>query len=96
MKNLSSEKYTAMKLLSHLMTDAYSLSTSTLYHFFANKFASINQAVFTHHHAGHENQIAKFIFEFIKIKQFVLYENILKIQYIFFLLLVIGAFSPKP
>ena len=84
MKNLSSEKYTAMKLLSHLMTDAYSLSTSTLYHFFANKFASINHAVFTHHHAGHENQIAKFIFEFIKIKQFVLYENSLKKQYIFF------------
>jgi hypothetical protein len=54
-----------MKLLSHLMTDAYSLSTKMLYHFFANKSASINHAVFTHHHAGHENQIEKFIYQYI-------------------------------
>jgi hypothetical protein len=68
MKNLSSDIYTAMKLLSHFITDAYSLSTNTLYHFFDNKSASINHAVLTHHQAGHENQIEKFIKFFIKNK----------------------------
>ncbi|MBO4516382.1 hypothetical protein J5751_02925 [bacterium] len=62
-----------MKLLSHFITDAYSLSTSTLYHFFDNKSASISHAVLTHHQAGHENQIEKFISIFTKIKFFFLY-----------------------
>jgi hypothetical protein len=55
-----------MKLLSHLMTEAYSLSTRILYHFFANKSASINHAVLTHHQAGHENQIEKFIYQYLQ------------------------------
>jgi len=41
------------------------LSTIILYHFLANKSASINHAVLTHHHAGHENQIEKFIYQYI-------------------------------
>jgi hypothetical protein len=66
LKKLSAEIYTAMKLLSHLMTEAYSLSTRILYHFFANKSASINHAVLTHHQAGHENQIEKFIYQYLQ------------------------------